>query len=215
MKPIFKHTFKQSKKPCLKVIDKQIIGIDYGSKLAGTTCIAFQSKEKQIIVQQSLKKKDADQFILDFCGKQKNIIVMLDCPLSLPGVYTDSDNYDNYFYRKCDLDLKAMSPMFLGGLTARGMRLKSQLEKLNVEVFETYPSGLVNLWELKNYNYKEDKSAIPEFLEKLKAKYDFELREQLENWHQVDALLAFISGKRMLGGEGRIIGDEEEGLIYF
>ena len=42
-----------------------IAGIDYGSKMAGTTVIAFEQNNKVVLIG-SRENQDADQMILDF-----------------------------------------------------------------------------------------------------------------------------------------------------
>lgn len=88
------------------------LGIDYGSKLAGTTAICYQEGDALTIIQ-SEKKQDADRFINDTVESLKPEQIFIDAPLSLPAAYFG--NGDDYFYRDCDRQLKAMSPMFLGG----------------------------------------------------------------------------------------------------
>ena len=103
------------------------IGIDYGSKMAGTTVIAYL-KSGKLHFAQSQKKKDADLFVENWVAQHQPRAIFLDAPLSLPGVYTEPEAYDDYFYRAGDRLLRAMSPMFLGGLTARAMRLSRRLK---------------------------------------------------------------------------------------
>ena len=42
-----------------------LVGIDYGSKLAGTTVIAY-TQENEVHFMSSVKKQDADQMIINF-----------------------------------------------------------------------------------------------------------------------------------------------------
>lgn len=191
----------------------RLVGIDYGSKLAGTTAIAFKNEKGQIEIIQSEKKADADEFILNFCGKQKITLLMLDCPLSLPGVYKNPKKFNDYFYRACDKELKAMSPMFLGGLTARGMKLNASLNKQGTTVIETYPSALVDHLALGQFGYKKDKEMIKKYMRYLKQKVPIKLQKSPSNWHQVDALMAYVSGIRNLAKEAMVYGNKTEGLI--
>ncbi len=102
------------------------VGIDYGAKLAGTTAISFV-ENNQIKTVQSVRKQNADTFCLDWISRLKPDFIMIDAPLSLPLAYFGKG--DDYFYRQADRELKAMSPLFLGGLTARAMRLANQWSK--------------------------------------------------------------------------------------
>lgn len=93
-------------------------GVDYGSKLAGTTVITFLS-QNQLVTYQSPKGKNADDWLKNLLSTQKIGTIYIDAPLSLPSAYCGKG--DNFHYRKADQMLHAMSPMFLGGLTARAI----------------------------------------------------------------------------------------------
>ena len=191
----------------------KIAGIDYGSKLAGTTVIAYLEDGKAQLFQ-SEKKRDADKFVLEQLSALGVKQVFLDAPLSLPGVYRAMPNYDDFFYRRGDKQLKAMSPMFLGGLTARAMRLKRDLNAKGMEVREIYPAQLAKKLELPILNYKKQVTHIMPVCQHLfqLLPYSFEAAD-IKNWHQVDALLALYSGWRYLNNEHEIFGDETEGQI--
>lgn len=199
-----------------------IAGIDFGSKLAGTTVIAYLENET-IEFFASAKNQDADRFILEWTKKFQPDQIFIDAPLSLPGVYINNSRYDNYFYRKADLEVKAMSPMFLGGLTARAIQLKSRLSEQNIEVIEIYPSHLADVLELDRNLYKKQKEHIPIITTILsKSLYHLlssspsllaSLFPNLPNWHHVDALLALISGIRYRKNQHLSFGDPQEGQI--
>jgi len=193
--------------------EKQVkhIGIDYGSKLAGTTVICFLNESGKVEITQSAKKQDADNWILKFIEQHPINYVFLDAPLSLPKVYSDSAENGNYFYREADKITKAMSPMFLGGLTARAMKLKSQLSISDIITKETYPKLLMQELSLETY-YKKD---ITKYLTNFLARTNIEVGSEITNWHQADALLAYFSGSRFLAHEHIEIGDESEGTIIF
>lgn len=192
-----------------------IIGIDYGSKLAGTTVIAYLNDDNIVSFLTSEKKKDADKFILQSVETLKPKFIFLDAPLSLPGVYTMPEKYDNYFYRQGDKILKGMSPMFLGGLTARAMRLKMELEQKSIQVLETYPAIHAQRFELKQLNYKKKVQYIADVVDFLEQQFTFPFnREQIKSWHQVDALMAFYSGFRFINQEIEQFGEIDEGLIW-
>lgn len=193
----------------------RLFGIDYGSKLAGTTVIGLLENE---IVQlfASQKKKDADQFILQQIKEHQPNTIFIDAPLSLPNVYLNKTGYDDYFYRKADRTVKGMSPMFLGGLTARAMKLKAILEKQNVTVFETYPALHARNFGLKDMNYKKQKEYLSPIIHYLAKELPFQFNtKEVVSWHHVDALLATYSAYRFQQGNHEIIGDKEEGVIIF
>ena len=185
------------------------IGIDYGSKMAGTTAIVY-AKDNQLHVLQSAKKKSADDFILEAINNAspKPEAVYLDAPLSLPKAYYGKGN--DFMYRSVDRELGAMSPMFLGGLTARAMRLKSDLNARDISVFETYPARV--------------EAAELGFTTPKKKQYDTErVRSLLENEnmscfdiinrHQYDAFWAWWAGFRHQNQKAETIGDPKEGII--
>ncbi len=191
-----------------------IAGVDYGSKLAGTTVIAHLLNGS-IRLYQSQKKKDADAFLRNWVKEQAPSHLFLDAPLSLPGVYTMPSLYDDYFYRKADRELRAMSPMFLGGLTARAMRLKKEWSDTDIRLVEIYPAKLADLLLIRALGYKKQKAQLERVLEKMApALHGFEWSpSEIDNWHQVDALLALMSGLRFLKDEHLAFGEEKEGII--
>ncbi len=189
-----------------------IAGIDYGSKLAGTTVIAHLN-ENSVSFFKSEKKKDADVFLKKHFGLLKLSTIFIDAPLSLPGVYTDL-SYQDYFYRKADKELKGMSPMFLGGLTARAMKLQAECRGNDIELIEVYPSAMARHLELKQFDYKKEKKQIPIVLAYLQKKLPFTFDPLLLiTWHHVDALLALYSAWRYQHNEHLSYGDPNEGII--
>lgn len=189
------------------------IGIDYGSKLAGTTAICFQ-KGDQLALQISQKKQDADQMIGDFLSEHPEVRqVFIDAPLSLPMVYSQSSTED-FFYRACDREVKAMSPMFLGGLTARAMKLSHSFKGKSLDFFESYPSGLVDELDIDRNLYKKGKEHIQSVTNRIMRQLSINLESPPTSWHEVDALLAYSVGIRYNQGIAKIYGDPKEGLIY-
>jgi predicted nuclease with RNAse H fold len=178
------------------------IGIDFGAKMAGTTAISFLNNQKiEVII--SEKNKDADKFLSDFICINNPEYIFIDAPLSLPAAFYGKG--ENYFYRECDMITKAMSPMFLGGLTARAMSLKGKFK--DVKFIETYPKILGNLIEINDY---KKNNVI--FVKKIEAKFDISI-SKLDNWHKIDAVLAYCSGLRYFNDEYQFFGNQEEGLI--
>jgi len=181
------------------------IGIDFGSRLAGTTAVCYESNG-QLEILQSQKNQDADTFITELLKTMGPKHVFIDAPLSLPGAY--SGQSDDFFYRNADRVLKAMSPMFLGGLTARAMKLKSRFP--DILFMETYPRQLVRLLTLHE-TYRKDNHL---FLEQMRLLLPFNLPRKKPNWHATDAVLAWYSGWRYLNQQFEIYGNKEEGFIY-
>ena len=182
------------------------LGIDYGSNLAGTTAICFQ-QDQSLHIRSSVKKQRADQFIADFVAGADYEQIFIDAPLSLPSAYHNQG--DDFFYRICDRELKAMSPMFLGGLTARAMALKNKLS--NIAFYETYPRQLVRLMPLEVQ--KQYKADIQGFVMQLSDVLSLDIKTEISTWHMVDSILAWCSGRRFAQGEHRAYGSADEGTI--
>ena len=190
------------------------MGVDYGARQSGTTAAAmiFQG---ELHIWQSLPGQDADRWLPDLVQELQVKVIYIDAPLTLPWVYSQipSTTASDYFYREADRSLQAMSPMFIGGLTARAMRLRAQLAEKGVAVLETYPSALTRLLLPELQGYKKDLTLLPVYAEALQGLLPIELREYPQNWHQFDALLAWFSGYRHSAGQSVLYGDAREGRI--
>jgi len=190
-----------------------MIGIDYGSKLAGTTVIAHDA-QGVIRLFGSRKKQDADRFLLDWLQQMEGEDIYIDAPLSLPQVYRYPERGGDFFYRQADREVSAMSPMFLGGLTARAMRLHRQLTARGHAVWEVYPARLAAELDLKALSYKKSLNHLPEVLWALQDQLPRPVeREAVTSWHHIDALLAWLSGWRRRRGASLQFGDPDEGVI--
>ena len=193
----------------------RLAGIDFGSKLAGTTVVAYLV-QNTVRFERSSKGENADRMLLDFFSAYQAKIIGVDAPLSLPGVYRKGSGYADYFYRQCDRELKAMSPMFLGGLTARAIKLKNQLTRSGAKVFETYPVQTARVLTLRTYGYR---TRTPDFEALLKVieKRGLTLAKdsRVNTAHDFDALLALDTVNRIAHGGTMASGIPEEGLIYY
>lgn len=193
-----------------------VFGIDYGSKLTGNTVISV-FHEGSIFFLDMDKGVDADSFILNAAEHFMPTKIFIDAPLSLPGVYRNLPGFNNYHFRKADLELSAMSPMFLGGLAARAIELKERLQALGLNAFETYPKILANRLKLKNCDYKGSQQSLPgcaeEVLKALPESIKID-KNEIKTWHHLDALLALISAINSLFRKPETFGHKEEGLIY-
>lgn len=182
------------------------IGIDFGAKRSGKTAACFRF-EGEWFLEQSIKDTDADAFVQALIQTRDFRHIFMDAPMSLPSVYTGGEG-DDYFYRRADREARAMSPMFLGGLTARAMQLKDTWIAQDRKVFEAYPAGLVRELGLKD-SYKKN---LPHFTLLLRENTGHDLPEPA-NWHQADAILAWLTGERVLTDRHLTLGDPAEGLI--
>lgn len=187
-----------------------IFGIDYGSKLAGTTVICYDDSDKLHFIS-SEKKQDADRMIIESVKTHEPEAIGLDAPLSLPRAYFTGEG--SFFYREADIELKAMSPMFLGGLTARAMSLKHSLGS-DSNIFEIYPAALVKSLELSENYRKKEKEMIQPFIGDLNHFLPLSLAHPPTTWHQVDSVLAWLSAYRKENGHAAFLGKEEEGGIW-
>lgn len=149
--------------------------------------------------------------------------LLIDAPLSLPRVYSDDEVEEpDFFYREADRKLKAMSPLFLGGLTARAMRLAFDL-KGDLEIKETYPKALLiqlkSILDLDLTQYKKESTAIPYLVDRLLSldiMSEYNIRHnEVDSWHHFDALVVFISALRYKRGLHKLIGTKTEGQIIY
>ena len=181
------------------------MGIDYGAKLAGTTAACWENREG-LQIRISRKKEDADRFLEMLIRELAVTDLFIDAPLSLPGAYYDRS--EDYFFREADLQLNAMSPMFLGGLTARAMKLRADLP--GNRFYETYPRQLVRSLGIEEF-YKKD---LKMFMRELSGHIPLPVPEFDNNWHKVDSLLAWFSGYRFREGMSVCYGTPEEGRVW-
>jgi predicted nuclease with RNAse H fold len=184
-----------------------LLAIDFGARLAGTTAVCFETNGKLHLLQ-SGRKQDADAWLRQIIEERQPGAVFIDAPLSLPPGCLGKPGGDFHF-RTCDRLLNAMSPMFLGGLTARAMHLRSAFAAL--PFFETYPARLASTLFPEALFYKKE---MPAFSEKLSGKMPFPFAKPPDNWHQIDAALAWLTGWRHGLGEAAFFGDEPEGMIW-
>jgi predicted nuclease with RNAse H fold len=191
-----------------------IAGVDFGSKLAGTTVVA--SPLFAPLFMRSRKGEDADVFLMEALLDKGIRTVFLDAPLSLPGVYTALSGRSDYHYREGDRVLGAMSPMFLGGLTARAMRLSAVLGDAGMVVLETYPAEQARRLGLHQMGYKKPMakpSDLAPHLLPLLGSCEITPAE-IMTWHDFDALLALLAGVRWSDGKADFVGDPAEGGIW-
>jgi uncharacterized protein len=196
------------------MVEPRHIGIDYGSKLAGTTAVAIV-QDNLLKIDQSSSGQDADKWLVQLINDTKPASVFIDAPLSLPKIYSSGvfTSASEYFYRLCDKELHAMSPMFIGGLTARAIRLKTLLSEKGIAVLETYPSGLAKIIFPDLTGYKKGSASLQLYTEALQNLLPINLADKPSNWHQFDCILAWLSGYRHLNQKANLYGDAREGII--
>lgn len=105
--------------------------------------------------------------------------------------------------------------MFLGGLTARAIRLKKELTTLGHEIIEVYPGGLARHLSFPKDKYKKQKPHIPAILNLITKNCPLKfVPDQVLSWHHVDALLAAWTGWRYSHATALSYGTIEEGKIW-
>jgi predicted nuclease with RNAse H fold len=104
--------------------------------------------------------------------------------------------------------------MFLGGLTARAIKLKAEWNEKGIDVWEVWPRKLAQIYKLDSELYKKDMRNVEIYSDFLRSKAVFKREVSIKNWHQVDAVLAYLSGLRILNELAMSFGDPEEGMIY-
>lgn len=182
----------------------KLIGIDYGAQMSGKTVIACLTN-KGVSFLQVHPKKHTDTWLINQLQNLNPETVYIDAPLSLPLAYTGQG--DNFHYRKADELTKAMSPLFLGGLTARAMSLKHRFASIRfVEIYPAYFQSQI----IQSPFYKKD---IRLFLHDLNKKEPILCDKIPQNWHQVDALLALVIGIRHQENRHLEVGNPTEGII--
>ena len=190
------------------------MGVDFGARTAGTTAVTFL-KEGKLHVSSVKKNEDADKWLRNKIDKYDPQFVFIDAPLSLPLIYTRKISNPDYFYRQADRETKAMSPMFLGGLTARAIKLRDEYAFKKIEFLETYPKKVSEtMMEAFHLKYKE-KESMSGYLRKLEETCGFPFADEPANWHETDAVLAWLGGKRYLNGTAIQLGNPEEGTIIY
>jgi uncharacterized protein len=187
-------------------------GVDFGSKLAGTTAITFILDDKIKIVQ-TTKGQDADKWLVKIIKENNLDYIFMDSPLSLPAAFFGKG--DDFNYRKADRLISAMSPMFLGGLTARAIKLKTELAHYGVSCIEVYPGGFVrNQADYQLFYNKKDLTSLSKMTDELLQTIQHDISEKPTTYHQLDSLICWYIGDKYLKGQAQSLGDAEEGLIW-
>ncbi len=185
------------------------IGIDFGARHAGTTVIC---RHERGIFQfhRCAKGEDADAWLEAEVSTMAPEAIYIDAPLSLPGAYFGRG--DDHFFRRADRLTGGMSPMFLGGLTARAMRMADQWRSRGIAVFEVYPAALIRS-EWEHLKITPGKAIPPHKLRLMAGSFALPPPEPRDR-HEADAWLCWISGHRHRSGQAKAIGDQEEGMIF-
>ncbi|MBK9276123.1 MAG: DUF429 domain-containing protein [Flavobacteriales bacterium] len=188
--------------------DRPHIGIDFGARTAGNTVICL--RERGLFrFERTPRGDDGDAWLQRRVAELTPAAVYIDAPLSLPGAYFGRG--DDHFFRHADRQAGGMSPMFLGGLTARAIRLAGQWRTSGIAVHEAYPAALVrHSWE---FLHIRSGRAIPRHKLRLMAGMCMLPPPEPHDRHEADAWLCWVIGHRHRRGEALHFGQPDEGLI--
>ena len=189
-----------------------IWGVDFGAKLSGNTALAtFDGKRVRLF--QAQRSADAGRWLDRLYLEMAPGLIGIDAPLSLPPGYFHPGQ--DLHFRHADRILGAMSPMFIGGLTARAIEWSTRLSS---ECIEVYPSALAD--QLFPGSRRRRKSEIEWFfLEVLHPAIIAQEGtgvhiEMPGSIHQLDAMLALLTALRYMNGTAQSFGKEKEGMIW-
>ncbi len=175
-----------------------IVGVDLAAKEKNKTGIAIMGEEKIEVVEVL-----SDEEILE--KSIQGDIIVFDAPLSLPMgrccLERDCECSKFGHFRKADLEIRGYGHVlpltfpYMKALTFRGMRLKNLLESLKPDliIIETHPGTARKL------------------IDKLFS--IFKIKEDDLSSHEIDAIIAAITGYFYIKGKYITIGDPSEGII--
>lgn len=186
---------------------RRVVGIDFGARKAGTTVLVW-NEGTEIRAAQSKVGQDADIFLREAVGQLAPNLIAIDAPLTLPGVYRGVVGCSDFHLRECDRALKAMSPMFLGGLTARAMALAAEWRAEGVTVYETYPRQVAMRlgMDTSTLGVVQIRAFLRDAGLRLNA------QELKVSRHLIDALVCLLPW--VCSVEMEAVGVESEGVIY-
>jgi uncharacterized protein len=189
-----------------------VVGIDLaGSERRDT---GFCSMDERRLCSTYVLHTDND--ILQMTAAARPMVVSIDAPLFLPRGRESLEKKGPPHFRECDLELRRMKirffPISLGPmrmLTARGMRLRAELEREGHEVIESFPGAI------------QDILGIPRKQAGLRG-LELGLQGQGVRWKkpaaersgdELDAVTSALVGLMYVKNEYRAIGDPDEGLM--
>ena len=155
-----------------------------------------------------------DEEILELVAETGPGIIAIDAPLTLPPGRKSIDDINGSHFRPCDMELRRRGirffPITLGPmrlLTVRGMKLKSEFEKMGYRVIEIYPGGALDVWGIPRQH--QDRAALRRGLLRLGVTG---LGSRLSG-DELDAATAALVGRLFLQGKAEVLGNWTEGAI--
>ena len=156
----------------------------------------------------------SDQEIISWVQDKVPDLVAVDAPLTLPPGRKSIQERNTQHLRPCDEELRKRRipffPITLGPmrkLTERGIHLRSSLEKMEINVVETYPGGAQDILGLPRV--KHDPIGLLQGLRHMGIRG---LRKTVSA-HELDAATAAYVGFLFLRGEAEVYGDFLTGAI--
>jgi uncharacterized protein len=184
------------------------LGIDLGARASGNTVVCY-FEHGLFRFRHSVKDEDGDAWLEGIVSELSPQAIYIDAPLSLPAAY--SGRGEDYFFRLADRQAKGMSPMFLGGITARAMQLAAGWRKQGIAMHEAYPAALIrHAWEVLDV---EPRKAIPRHKLRIMAGMVALPPPVPADRHEADAWLCWVIGHRHLRGDSLALGNTTEGVI--
>lgn len=184
------------------------IGIDFGARSAGNTVVC-EHVGGLFRFHRCAKGADGDAWLRETVARIAPRAIYIDAPLSLPSAYFNKGK--DHFFRLADRQAGAMSPMFLGGLTARAMALAKDWRATGIAVHEAYPAALIRrAWEALDITPGK---AIPRSKLRIMAGMVLLPPPHPSDRHEADAWLCWVVGHRHQRGISHAFGNKEEGQI--
>ncbi|MBI3859093.1 MAG: DUF429 domain-containing protein [Thaumarchaeota archaeon] len=158
----------------------------------------------------------SDEEILDRTIASHPEVVSVDAPLFLPKGRTSLDIRGPPHFRECDRELLRMRirffPISLGPmrmLTARGIHLRSAMEKEGLEVIESFPGAVQDILGMPR------KKAGLSRLEGALRRYGVVIQRKKGGYSgdELDAVTSAVVGLMYSRGDYTPIGDPAEGLM--
>ncbi len=193
---------------------KIFAGVDLGGKNTSNTVVCY-SEKKALYFYQPTGKNTHEKFMHFLIDHDFNEVFM-DAPLSLPKGYFSNItlDFEHFYKRKADIELNAMSPMYLGAFTAQAIYIKHKLQEHNISCYEVYPKALIQELNIKNYHKKLSNQDIKKVLANLNLPYSLNYKT-VKSMHHFDALLCWLTGYRYQIKKHKQVGLPEEGIIIF
>jgi uncharacterized protein len=157
-----------------------------------------------------------DREILEAVRQARPCIVSIDAPLSLPRGRASLERPGPPHLRACDRELLRRHirffPVTLGPmrmLTARGMRLASELRRSGYRVEESYPGAAQDIVDLPRKG-----AGVERLRRALRSRGFYGTIERRSTSHdELDAVLCAWVGRLCVEGRAEVIGDPTEGTM--